>query len=202
MRSVRDLVPAKEWIPVPQPSMALNSPTAPCKYRMYNSWDVPWNRTPKEIFDWAASVGRGCPRGRLHALVINCHGEYSKADDGKIVGGFGLQIGKGLHLGDVGTMSVLRGTVDQILITACGTARIANPGKPEGDGNAFCSAMARAAGCTLVAATTQQMAFMWAPKDHISNWEGNIVTYNSNGAIVNMINHGIGILDRWSYGPD
>lgn len=112
-------------------------------------------------------------------LIINCHGFY---DNG--IGGFGLKLGTGIRRADTEKFSILKGKVANIWITACGTARITNPGTAgDGDGNLFCSEIARASGAYVVAATTHQMPDILLPSGYIDDFEGLVLRYNPPGAV-------------------
>jgi hypothetical protein len=171
-------------IEIPQPSMALNSVDAPgTHYRMYNSWEVPATEQPDHILDWTASVATGAPGGRLRVLIINCHGYYNGSDRSS-TGGFGLSLGTGIQRADTPKFSKLKGKVDNIWITACGAARISAPNASgNGDGNVFCSEIARNSGAYVVAATTMQFHDLFLRQNRIDDFEGLVLRYTPSGAV-------------------
>lgn len=183
-------------IKIEQPSMALNSHDVPgAGYRMWNTWNVPANDNPDHILGWCATVGSSAPGGYLRCLIINCHGFYNNTSRSG-TGGFGLKMGTGILRTHTGNFSLLRGKVANIIITACGTARITNPGTTgNGDGNLFCSEIARAAGAYVIAATTHQVGDFWLPKNYIDDWEGLVLRYNPAGGVDRSKNYGRGLLD-------
>jgi hypothetical protein len=177
-----------------QPHMALNAEDVPgCKYKMWNTWDVAKTETPQHIMDWTANVAGGTSIGYLRSLIINCHGYYGTGSDGKEVGGFGLSLGTGILRVDTPKFAALAPTVSSIWITACGTARIS--GSPDGDGNAFCSEIARAANAYVIAATTHQVGDLWLPYGYIDDFEGLVVRYNPKGEIDWSHNYSRGLID-------
>lgn len=174
--------------------MALNSDDVPgAGYRMWNTWEVPASDNPDHILGWCAQVASGAPGGFLKFLIINCHGFYNNTSRSG-TGGFGLKIGTGIRLADVGKFSVLRGKVANIWITACGTARITTPGS-NGDGNLFCSGIAKAAGAYVVASTTHQVGDIWLPAGYIDDFEGLTLRYNPQGGVDWSHDYGRGIVD-------
>lgn len=185
-------------IEVAQPSMALNSEDVPgARYRMWNTYNVPATHDPDHILGWCATVASSAPGGFLRMLVINCHGFYgSSGCGGGSTGGFGLSLGTGIRRADTNKFSVLRGKVANIWITACGTARITIPGTSgNGDGNLFCSEIARAANCYVVAGTTHQVGDTFLSKNRVDDFEGLILRYNPSGAVDWSQDYGRGIFD-------
>lgn len=181
-------------IKIPQPSMALNSHNVPgAKYRMWNTYNVPSSHDPDHILGWCAKVADEV--GKLKVLIINCHGKYSDTSRSG-TGGFGLTIGTGIRRADTGKFSVLRGKVSSIWITACGTARITFAGSTtDGDGNIFCSEIARESGAYVVAATTSQQGALYVPENHIDDFEGLVLRYNPSGGVDWSADYGRNIID-------
>ncbi len=183
-------------IDIPQPSMALNSFDAPGKhYRMWNTWEVPVSENVDHILDWTASVASGAAGGRLHSVVINCHGFYNNLTrSGQ--GGFDLKLGAGILRADTSKFSKLRGKVTMIWITACGAARITTPGTSgDGDGNLFCSEIARNSGAYVVAATTLQYHDTFLGTNRIDDFEGLTLRYNPAGAVDWSQDYGQGLIE-------
>jgi hypothetical protein len=171
-------------IDIPQPSMALNAVDAPGKhYRMWNTWEIAATENIDHILDWTATVASGAPGGYLRVLVINCHGYYNGSSRSS-TGGFGLALGTGIRRVDTPKFSKLRGKVANIWITACGTARITVPGSSgDGDGNLFCSEIARNSGAYVVAATTMQYHDIFLGQNRVDDFEGLVLRYNPSGAV-------------------
>lgn len=173
---------ARGIIRIPQPSMSLNAPgMLGARYRMSNNYDVPASHTIADILGWVAVVARATPEKTLKALIINCHGVYDIGPNGHWVGGFGLDLGTGVKRADTPKFAVIAGLVGTIYFTACGTARIS--GRPSGDGNLFCSEIAKASKAYVVAATTRQTPAMWLPENAIDSFEGLVLKYNPSGAV-------------------
>ncbi len=118
-------------IKVPQPSMVLNSPDAPSRYRMYVTYDV---RKTEDIDIALRQVRQAAlrqPDKTLRCLIINCHGLYNGTSN-EATGGYGLSLGTGIFARNVHHFGLLRegsgadsrGLVHHIWITACGTAAV------------------------------------------------------------------------------
>jgi hypothetical protein len=163
--------------------MALNAtdPSDPAvvEYRLWNNRHVVAGETVDKIIGDVAVVAAGAPGGRLAVLVINCHGYYNNLSrSGQ--GGFGLAIGEGIYRWHTGKFTALNGLVTNIIITACGTARITTPGAAptaNGDGNLFCSEISRNSGAYVIAGTTRQYHEN-VPNDYIDDFEGLVLRYN------------------------
>lgn len=170
-------------LPIPQPAMALNAHDAPPKYRMWNSRDVSPEEPLEKILNDVVAVAKSAEGGKLKALVIKAHGIYSSRY-GK--GGFGIAMGKGgIHRKDTGKFLILRGSVERIVIHSCGAAHITIPGtKGDGDGNLFCSEIAKNAQAHVIAGTTLQYndAF-WLPPNFIDGFEGLVLRYDPTGKV-------------------
>jgi hypothetical protein len=176
--------------------MALNSDDVPgVHYRMWNTWEVAANKTADDILTWVSTVARTAPGGYLRTLIINCHGYYGVAGRSG-TGGYGLKIGTGIFRSDTSKFSVLRGKVANIWFTACGTARIsAVNAAGNGDGNLFCSEIARNAGAYVVASTTHQIGDLYLRANRIDDFEGLTLRYNPQGQVDWSRDYGRGIID-------
>jgi hypothetical protein len=190
-------------IEIPQPSMALNAPDAPGRhYRMWNTWEVPANDTPEHILSWTATVADGAPGGRLHSVIINCHGFYNNLTR-QGTGGYGLSLGTGILRADTPKFAKLKGKVTAIWITACGAARISPLNTAgDGDGNLFCSEIARQAGAYVYAATTLQYHDIFLRANRIDDYEGLTLRYNPQGQVDWSHNYGQawdrGLINGWN----
>jgi hypothetical protein len=190
-------------IKIPQPAMALNAEDVPgATYKMWNTWKVPSTERVDHILDWCSVVAGGTSTGCLHVLLINCHGFYG-SNGKKSTGGFGLKLGTGIRRADTGKFSKLKGKVLNIWITACGTARITNPGTAsDGDGNLFCQEIARSSGAYVVAATTHQVGDVWLPYGYVDDFEGLVLRYNPSGVLDWSQNYNRGMIDGLINGWD
>lgn len=176
-------------IEIPQNSIALNSHDVPgTKYDMWETWNVPAASTGNEILSKAAILAI-CSEGGLKCLVINCHGFYdhgiNKLGTRKAIssGGFGLGIGAGIDLSNVYCFSQIKGLVKCIILVACGVVQQTFVGI-NGDGSKLCSEIARASGAYVIAPRIKQLPrFIRLPKNHIDNFEGEVVRYNPSGGI-------------------
>jgi hypothetical protein len=186
-------------ITIPQPSMAINAADVPgSHYRMWNTWEVPATDNPDHILGWAANVGAGATGGYLRVLILNCHGFY-----GGGTGGFGLSLGTGIRRADTPKFAVLKGKVANIWITACGTARISKPGTSgDGDGNLFCSEIARFANAYVVAATTHQVGDLILGSGNVDDFEGLVLRYNPSGGVDWSHDYGRGLIEGLINGYD
>ena len=152
-------------IKVPQPSMVLNAPDAPSRYRMYVTYDV---RETEEIDIALRQVRQAAlrqPDKTLRCLIINCHGIYNGSSR-EATGGYGLALGKGIFARNVHHFNLLRegsgadsrGLVHHIWITACGAAAVSQV-NAAGDGNGIllCKDIARYSGANVTAANIKQI---------------------------------------------
>ena len=98
-----------------------------------------------------------------------------------------LVLGNGFVRANVEEFARLRGQVDVIWIVGCNVADTETPGTYS-DGNLFCSALAKAAECKLVAPVSSQYDFGFGvrtyPPDRIDNFEGLVRTYGPLGNVL------------------
>jgi hypothetical protein len=157
------------------PHMGLNDARAPMKVTMWNTWLVPAGDTRTHIVSWVAQVAAKAPGRKLKNVVLNCHGNSSY-----------LQLGEGFDRRHTNLFKLWRGKVDKIWIRACLVARIQHAGATTtGDGNLFCSELARAAQCHVVAPTELQVESrgLVLPFGKIDTYEGLLVSYSPDGKI-------------------
>jgi hypothetical protein len=131
------------------------------------------------------------PDGLLRCLIINCHGIYNGSSR-ESTGGYGLKLGMGLVLRNVTVFRLLREShpnsralVSNIMITACGTARV-SPLNSEGEGNGevFCKWIAKCSGATVTAGTIKQISMPGQEVPyHISDYEGLVKQFAPDGRI-------------------
>jgi hypothetical protein len=177
-------------IEIPQPSIALNSHDVPgTKYDMWETWQVPASASADWIASFCSILATGTDEGGVKCLVMNCHGNYDKgtkkSGQPKLIetGGFGLGLGQGITLSNAHVFSQLRGQVKCIVIVACGAAYVTHKGKL-GDGELLCSEIAKAAGAYVVAPKTLQIeTYIKLPKNHIDNFEGEVLRFNPSGGL-------------------
>lgn len=185
-------------IEIPQPSIALNAiDTTKNKeydvpgttYDMWKTWNVPANTSSTTLMSQIASMAKAAS-GKLKCLVINCHGDYNYGTNifGKekkiMTGGFGFSIGQGINYYNADLFSQIRDLFRCIIIVACGASAVTNPKSSEGDGVVLCSRIARAANSYVIAPRIMQAAtHLKLPKNHIDNFEGEVVRFNRAGQI-------------------
>lgn len=141
-----------------RPSMAVNDPRVSAatfmrRFQMWNSWDIAAGESRQHIVDWVAAVARGAPGGKLKNLVLSCHGLPAY-----------LVLGQGFDMTNLPMFAAWRGLVDKIWLPNCRVAEIPTPvGQTTlnsqyptmrtGDGNMFCSGLAKTVNCYVVAST-------------------------------------------------
>jgi len=160
-------------ITLESPHMGLNDPRAPATVRMWNTWSIRKTETRNHIINWVAAVARGAPGGKLKNVVFSCHGNA----------GF-LQMGEGFDRAHTAVFRGWRGLVDKIWFRACLVARIRTPGAA-GDGNLFCSEVASAAQCYVVASTELQteVSGRVLPYGQLDTFEGLVLSYGPGGNV-------------------
>jgi len=176
-------------IKVPQPSMALNAPDSPIRYRMHVTYDVP---ATEEIDVILRQVRQAALRERgkaLNCLAISCHGLYRLDKQGRMMGGYGLALGRGIGWLNAHHFSLLREggldgrpLVDHIMISACGAAAV-SPLNAKGDGNgvALCKKIAMYSGAHVTASDAIQLVRDSPPPYHIDDFEGLTRRYAPSG---------------------
>lgn len=138
------------------PHMALNAHDTPVPYTMDHTATITADMAQPDLISKVQTAARGTRQKKLNHLVFSCHG--FPAD----ISIWGKRNPK--HIGDhnvVEIFSQLKGLVDVIWILSCAVAG------SEG-GNGFCKAIAKQAGCHVVAAT------MLIPKTKLSLTKGQI----------------------------
>ena len=146
------------------PHMGLNDARASVRVQLWNTWEVPAATKREHILDWVAQVATTAPGGRLRNVVLNAHGNSSY-----------VQLGEGFDRRHTHLFTRWRGKVEKIWFRACNTALINTPGgTPYGDGNLFCSEIAKAAQCYVVAPTEYQVEYSGRvlPFGQLDTYEG------------------------------
>lgn len=162
-------------IALESPHMGLNDERAPARVAMWNTWDVNQTETREHIVAWVAEVARRAPGRKLKHLVFSCHGNASY-----------LQMGQGFDRTHARLFRAWAGLVEKIWFRACLIARIQSPGAPTtGDGNLFCSEIARAARCYVVASTELQTEYAdrRLPYGQLDTFEGLVLSYSPGGDV-------------------
>ncbi len=171
-------------IQLTQPSMALNSPEISwSKILMEKNWEVQASTTVAQIVSRVATEARGVSGGKLKYVVINCHG---------LPGWVG--IGQGFNRSHIGMFRDLNGLVGTIMFVACLVARIPSaqyqselntsyPGFGAGDGNIFCSELAKTSGAYVVAGTEEQRNKGGYSIGQVPSFEGLVMCYNPTGGV-------------------
>lgn len=170
-------------ITLEEPHMGLNDSRTPNKVQMWVTTNVKPTTTLQHILEYVASTARSAPGGRLKNLVFRCHGAPAF-----------LQCGTGIGRADAARFVAWRRLVDKIWVAGCGVAyhdslpgprnRCA-PGVAAGDGDAFCSEIARAAECYVVASTEIQVSGSGVtfPYGKLDTFEGLTLSYGPDGRI-------------------
>lgn len=158
-------------IKLAQPSMVLNADGVPGPYyKMWNSWTVPRTAKPINIITWVASVVSSAPPapGGFN-LVINCHGANAR-----------LALGTGFGYAQLPLFSLLAPKVSRIYLVACNVVSFSGGG----DGNLFCSAMAKNAQAQVFASNHTQDTGIWRsiPYGCIDGYEGDVWMWNPDGS--------------------
>jgi hypothetical protein len=168
-------------ITLEQPSMALNdSNHSHLVVQMWNTWFVQNSDTAEKIIGWVAKVARGAAGGKLKHVVFACHGSPGRLEMG----------GQGFDRSNTALFGRWAGLVERIWLRACRVAYIQYPGAPvSGDGNLFCSEIAKAAKCYVVASTETQWALGTTARPHtleygrLDTFEGLLLVYGPGGDV-------------------
>ncbi len=172
-----------------RPSMAVNDPRVSSgsfirRFQMENSWDITAGESREHIIGWVAAVARGATGGKLKNLVLSCHGLPAY-----------LQLGQGFDTSNIPMFAAWNGLVEKIWLPDCLVAQIPTPAQQSqyrttyptmatGDGNMFCSGLAKTVGCYVVASTeTQCESVVTVPVDQMTSFEGLILCYGPAGNI-------------------
>lgn len=168
-------------IKLKQPSLVLHSCDVPgYRYEMWASWKMPKGASPMDVLYWILYARDQTPELWLRNVVINCHG-----NDGLLaVGGNGQPTMNG---NNIGIFTQLRGKdLGTIWLVAC---LVANTGK----GKNFCQHLAQLAGCSVVAADTEQVGAIWCPWGWVDNFEGQTYEWDASGKRSMVAEDGSGI---------
>lgn len=171
-------------IEIAQPAMGLNSThDHHIHVQMWNTWDVAAIKSASDVVEWVRSVALGAPGGKLKNLVFSCHGAPAR-----------IAIGTGIRTADIPLFGRWvengRPLVEKVWFRCCRVAFITPaPGgtgvAAGGDGNVFCSSLAKAAKCYVVASTELQIGTVGRtlPFGKIDSFEGLVLSYGPGGDV-------------------
>lgn len=163
-------------VTIEAPHMGLNDRRTWSKVQMWNTWSVAENTTREHIMEHVAYVARHAPSGKLKNVTFSCHGNSAY-----------VQMGQGFDRSCTSMFSAWEGLVEKIWFHCCSVARIITPNSPtNGDGNLFCSEIARAARCYVVASTETQVnvAGRILPYGKLDTFEGLVLVYALSGSVM------------------
>jgi hypothetical protein len=157
-----------------QPSAALNSTDLNFSITMKYTYRLPRTASRDEVIDCVIDAADQEPDRLLRNVVINSHGWPGYIAIGR----------EGFGRSSVSYFESWAGRVHKIWVVACYVAemRVPNTGL---DGNLFCSELARAARCYVLAPTETQLnrAGLYPP-NQLPNYEGLLMGYGPNGNVV------------------
>ncbi|MGH9946139.1 MAG: DUF4347 domain-containing protein [Pyrinomonadaceae bacterium] len=166
-----------------EPSMAMHSHDVPgYKYNMWKSFKMWRETTAHDVVNWILWGINNSPEMYLDNVVINCHG----APGGVILGDKELIKSENdkyewIYAGNVGLFSPVKnkGNLGTIWLVACEVAKGSK-------GKNFCSSLAKAAGCNVIAADKiQRVNFGFylqsCPDNCIDNFEGTAYRWDKQG---------------------
>jgi len=166
-----------------EPSMAMHSNDVPgYKYKMWKTVKMPLYTNAHDVVSWTLWGINNSPEMYLDNVVINCHG----APGGVILGDKELIFSESnryewLYSGNVGLFSSVKakGSLGTIWLVACEVAKGST-------GKSFCSSLAKAAGCNVVAADKKQRVnfgfyLQSCPDNCIDKFEGTAYRWDRNG---------------------
>lgn len=167
-------------ITLKHPSLVLHAHDVPgYRYKMHVSWNLPKGASVHEVANLILTAHEYA--GDLENVVLNAHGA-----SGKIFAGGTSHFA--IRRSNVGVFDVARGKIKStIWIIACEVAR--------GDkGSLFCSRLAQAAGCNVVASTLDQhVEVPTCPFGCVDRYEAPAFRWNPNGQLSICNSNGIGV---------
>jgi hypothetical protein len=181
-----------------QPSMALNDTRLDVIVQMAITKTIQPSEGISQILGHVVTEAKKQPEGRLKNLVFNCHGTPGE-----------LKMGAGIIRSLTDRFNMLapddKPLVDVIYLRSCTVARI-DGGGTDGDGNLFCSAIAKNAKCTVVASTAVQTTnFKYSvngplPFGMLDKFEGTTLVYGPEGNVLRSATNPM--YSKWSSDRD
>lgn len=160
-------------ITIQQPAIAINDSRDFAFANMWKKYAACGNTPRETIINDVARIARSARGGTVKNIVFCCHGSP----------GF-LQLGQGFDRSHSGLFSAWAGLVEKIWIRACNFAQIQLPNSTTtGDGNIFCSEIARNARCFVTASTELQYTNRTTalPFGRLDCFEGLVMNYGPAG---------------------
>ena len=176
-----------------QPAMAVNDPRVSVgkaqdlftrRFQMWDTWDIRAGEPRQDILNRVAAVARKAPGGRLRHLVLNCRTLPAY-----------LQLGEGFDRSHLPLFEAWRGLIDKIWIPDCEVAQIPDavlqerldrdhPGLNTGNGNLFCSGLAKTVYSYVVAPTElQNDTTSTYPAGEMPGFKGLVLSYGPDGYV-------------------
>jgi hypothetical protein len=157
-------------IKMEQPSLALHSHNVPgYKYKMWATYTTPKTLPISTLVSWIEWAIDHSPDDNLSNVIINCHGSPGY-----------LHIATGIGVHDLEPFKRLRQkqSIGRIWIVACEVHKTTSK-----LGSDFCTALARAAAVSVVAADALQYVNESSlPDGYIDDYEGNVYAYDGSGS--------------------
>ena len=159
-------------ITMTQPSLALHSYNVPgYEFKMWQSWKMPKSANGQDVVNWISWAIDHSPELHLNNVIINCHGAPGR-----------LRIGENYRLTteNVGVMAALKAkaAIGTIWLVACEVAAK--------EGKFFCSQLAMATGCDVIAGDADQRVdfgfyLRFCPANAIDDYEGTAFRFSPAG---------------------
>lgn len=174
-----------EMITLEPPHMGINDRRTHMRVNMLYNMDVQRGHTPNQVISYVATIATRLPDKKLKNVVFSCHGSPGY-----------LEVGRGFTYKEIGLFLRWEGIVEKIWFHGC---RIAG-----GElGNYFCSGIAKAASCYVVAPTEYQVDIPRVfPYGQLGTFEGLLLSFSPDGSV--SWSHRYPSTDprKWTYNPD
>jgi hypothetical protein len=168
-------------IDIEQPAMALNDVRERTPAQMWNTFYVQTTDTRQHIIDWVAHVARNVTaEGRLKNLVICCEGKPAY-----------LELGEGFDRRHVALFERWRGLIDKIWLRACQFNSYETPiTRAIGEGGVFCSEIAQAAECEVIASMDALYLGKGKPLPYgeLDGFDGLVLAFAADGTVTKWSN--------------
>lgn len=152
------------------PHMGINDLRAPAFVQMFRTIDVTCDASPGSVIQTVVRIAAETPTRKFTDVVFSCHGNSGS-----------LQVGTGFDRSSTQLFTAWAGLVKKIWLRGCMVALTS----PNGDGYAFCSEIARAARCHVVASTELQVTHTRRrlPYGQLDTFEGLVLSFGPAGNI-------------------